>query len=193
MLKKLRVETKPPDHAAYVRRRVLRVAGGYGIQSRCAGPGSRTHGSAETAFSKANSSRSRVIAKLPRLQRGNIRSSRSPHDKRPGRRVIHSTEACNQRLVDLLAGATDEFIGRAPETGRRTRNEKGAGPGALLLVRKFSLMTSHCPSRCSITGRSVNCAAAEKARDLIRRVAIRPVMPEAARIIATITNWYIPA
>ena len=38
-------------------------------------------------------------------------------------------------------------------------------------------------------GRSVSCAAGENARERMRTVATRPVMPEAARIIATTTNW----
>jgi hypothetical protein len=37
-------------------------------------------------------------------------------------------------------------------------------------------------------GRSVNCAAPEKARVRTSNVAINPVMPDAARIIATIMN-----
>jgi len=37
-------------------------------------------------------------------------------------------------------------------------------------------------------GRSVNCAAVENTRERIRTVTTRPVMPEAARIIATTMN-----
>jgi len=39
-----------------------------------------------------------------------------------------------------------------------------------------------------IPGRSVNCAAEEKARRLMSNVIARPVIPDAAKIIATTTN-----
>jgi hypothetical protein len=38
-------------------------------------------------------------------------------------------------------------------------------------------------------GRKVNCAAGVNKRFRINSVATNPVMPEAARIIATMTNW----
>jgi hypothetical protein len=42
--------------------------------------------------------------------------------------------------------------------------------------------------RAASAGRSVNCAAVENTRERIRTVTTRPVMPEAARIIATTMN-----
>jgi hypothetical protein len=45
----------------------------------------------------------------------------------------------------------------------------------------------------SMPGRSVNCSAPEKARVRIIKVATSPAMPDAARIMATMMNWKMPA
>jgi hypothetical protein len=42
---------------------------------------------------------------------------------------------------------------------------------------------------CGSPGRSVNCAAGEKARLRIPTVTSRPAIPDAAKIMATRINW----
>src|SRR6266853_3464384 len=50
------------------------------------------------------------------------------------------------------------------------------------------LIASRSGACCRSPGRSVNCAAAEKARACISNVTISPAMPDAAKIMATIMN-----
>jgi hypothetical protein len=50
------------------------------------------------------------------------------------------------------------------------------------------IFASQAGACCRSPGRSVNCAAAEKARARISNVTISPAMPDAAKIMATIMN-----
>lgn len=120
------------------------------------------------------------ISTRPMSARGQSRPSRSqPHD-RACRFVPKADIASRQRALPLGAQQQTFLI----ELGSaRTRDDQF---GPILAIGALAQAQGATPA---LLRRSVNWAAGENTRARMRTVATSAVMPEAARIMATMTNW----
>src|SRR5437773_1946560 len=98
-------------------------------------------------------------------------------------------------MTSIIPTRWEDHPGFAPRRWQHRDNklvkaEQATGASSMaVILRDQCAVAGSTLDAGAAPGRSANCAAGENTRDRMRTVATRPPIPEAARIMATMTNW----